>query len=240
MRALIRIRRPKTLIALLLVAFLIVWLYWNRTTRTDMSTYAPADSLAFVEANDLTEVAQGIERTQAWQALAGPVGARPSLLPNHWFIRLARWTGIGSAEAILLARSQVAVVFTGADASQAGPTITIKPLATLVIETHTTQKRMRPILDRRIEELAQSVYGQPLFARKVVDGVDLSEWSSPDGARHIVAAFADSVAIIGNDEPSVLHCLDARRGKRGALAGEKQLEDLRKKVDAPNSAVFGF
>ena len=236
----IRIRRPKTLIALLLVAFLVVWLYWNRTTRTDMSTYAPADSLAFVEANDLTEVAQGIERTQAWQALAGPVGARPSLLPNHWFIRLARWTGIGSAEAILLARSQVAVVFTGAEASQTGPTLTIKPLATLVIETHTTQRRMRPTLERHIEDLARRVYGQPLLSRKQVDGVDLSEWSSADGGRHIVAAFADTVAIIGNDEPSVLHCVEARRGQRAALAGEKQLDDLRKKVAAPNANVFGF
>ncbi|HMG76708.1 MAG TPA: hypothetical protein VK582_24755 [Pyrinomonadaceae bacterium] len=240
MRALIRTRRVISLIALLLVALVVVWLYWNRTTRTDMSTYAPADCLAFVEANDLTELAQGIEGTQAWQALAGPVGARSNLLPNRWFIRLARWTGIGSAEAVLLARSQVAVVFTGAEASQAGPTLTIKPFATLLIETHTTQRRMRPTLEKHIEDLATRVYGQPLLSRKQVDGVDLSEWSSADGARHIVAAFAGTMAIIGNDEPSVLHCVEARSGKRAALAGEKQLDELRKKVDASNANVFGF
>ena len=236
----IRTHRVTSLIAVLLVAFVAVWLYWNRTTRTDMSTYAPADCLALVEANDLTELAHGIEGTQAWRALTGPVGARSNLLPNRWFIRLARWTGIGSAEAVLLARSQVAVVFTGAEASQAGPTLTIKPLATLLIETHTTQRRMRPTLEKHIEDLARRVYGQPLLSRKQVDGVDLTEWSSADGARHIVAAFADTVAIIGNDEPSVLHCVEARRGKRAALAGEKQLDDLRKKVDAPNANVFGF
>lgn len=224
----------------MLVAFVAVWLYWNRPTRTDMATYAPADCLAFVEANDLTEAAQGIEGTQAWNALAGPVGARASLLPNRWFIRLARWTGIGSAEAVLLTRSQIALVFTGAEASQAGPTLTIKPLATLVIETHTTQRRMRPTLEQHIEELASRVYGQPVLSRKQVDGVDLSEWSSADGSRRIVAAFADTVAIIGNDEPSVLHCLEARRGKRAALAGDKQLVDLRQTVDAAHASVFGF
>jgi hypothetical protein len=240
MRALTKSRRAKSLLALLVVAFVVGWLYWNRTARTDMATYAPADCLAFVEANDLTEVAQGIEGTQAWGALAGPVGARSGLLPNRWLIRLARWTGIGSAEAILLARSQVAIVFTGAEASQAGPTLTIKPLATLVIETHTTQRRMRPTIEQHIEELARRVYDQPLLSRKQIDGVDLSEWSSPDGARHIVAAFAETVAIIGNDEPSVLHCLEARRGKRATLAGEKQLDDLRKKIDAPSATVFGF
>jgi hypothetical protein len=240
MRALIKTRRVKSLIAFLLVAFVAGWLYWNHTARTDMSTYAPADCLAFVEANDLTEVAQGIEGTQAWQALAGPMGARSSLLPNRWLIRLARWTGIGSADAILLARSQVAVVFSGAEANQAGPTLTIKPLATLVIETHTTQRRMQPALERHIEDLARRVYGQPTLSRKQVDGVDLSEWSSADGSRHIVAAFADSVAIVGNDESSVLHCFEARRGKRPALAGEKQLDELRKRVDGPNANVFGF
>jgi len=240
MRGLTKIRRAKILLAFLLVAFVAAWLYWSRTGHTDMATYAPADCLAFVEANDLTEVAQGIESTQAWKALAGPVGARSSLLPNRWFMRLARWTGIGSAEAILLTRSQIAIVFTGAEASQAGPTLTIKPLATFVIETHTTQRRMRPIVEQQIEDLASRVYGQPVFSRKQAAGVELSQWSSADGTRRIVAAFAGTVAIIGNDEDSVLHCLEARQGKRAALANEKQFNDLRQKVDAARANVFGF
>src|ERR1700688_4189374 len=105
MRTLTKSRRAKSLIALLLVVLVVGWLFWNRAARTDMAAYAPVDSLAFLEVNDLTEVAQGIGGTQAWKALAGPVGARSSLLPNRWFIRLARWTGIGSTDAILFARS---------------------------------------------------------------------------------------------------------------------------------------
>ncbi len=233
-------RRAKILLPLLLVALLVAWLYWNRAGHTDMATYAPADCLAFVEANDVTEVAQGIEGTQAWNALAGPVGARSSVLPNRWVMRLARWTGIGSAPAILLARSQVAIVFTGAHTSQAGPTLTIKPLVTFVIETHTTQRRMRPIVEQHIEDLAKRIYGQPILSHKQVDGVDLSEWSSGDGSRHIAAAFAGTVAIIGNDEASVVQCVEAREGKRAALSGEKQLDDLRKRVGAQSAGVFGF
>jgi hypothetical protein len=241
MRTLIRTRRAKIFLGLLLVTGVVVlWLWWNRTTPTDLATYAPAECLAFVEANDLAGAAQGFESAQAWTALAGPVGARARLLPSRWIIRLARWTGIGSAEAILLARSQVAIVFTGAEANQAGPTLTIKPLATLVIETHTTQRRMRPTIEQHIGDLARRVYGEPVMSRKQVSGIDLSEWSSADGSRHIVAAFADTVAIVGNDEPSVLHCLEARQGKRAALSGEKQLDDLRKRLDSPNATVFGF
>ncbi len=210
MRRLNKTRRAKILLPLLLVALLVAWLYWNCAGHTDMATYAPADCFAFVEANDVTEVAQGIEGTQAWNALAGPVGARSSLLPNRWVMRLARWTGIGSAPAILL------------------------------IETHTTQRRMRPIVEQHIEDLAKRIYGQPILSHKQVDGVDLSEWSSNDGSRHIAAAFSGTVAIIGNDEASVMHCVEAREGKRAALSGEKQLDDLRKRVDAQNSSVFGF
>ena len=33
-----------------------------------MSQYAPKDSLAFVEANNLSTVVTGIEETNAWQA----------------------------------------------------------------------------------------------------------------------------------------------------------------------------
>ncbi len=237
----IRSRRAKLLLAVpLVVAGVLGWLYWNRATRTDMASYAPADCLAFIEANDLIQVALGIEGTQAWKALAGPIGARSTVLPNSWLIRLAQYTGIGSADALLLARSQVAIVFTGAEASQAGPTLTIKPLATLIIETHTTQGRMRPTLEAHIGDLARRVYGEPMLARKTIDGVDLSVWSSVDGSRRIIAAFADTVAIVGNDESSVIHCIEARRGQRSALAAEKQLVELRGKVDAPNATVFGF
>jgi hypothetical protein len=99
---------------------------------------------------------------------------------------------------------------------------------------------MRPTVEQHIEDLAKRIYGQPVLSHKQIDGVDLSEWSSSDGSRHIVAAFAGTVAIIGNDEASVVHCVEAREGKRAALSGEKQLEDLRKKVDAQNASVFGF
>src|SRR5260221_2812196 len=238
MRALIRSHRARSFLALFLAALVAGWwLYWNRSTRNDMASYAPADCLAFVEANDLAEIAQRLEGTRGWQALAGPVGARATLSPNRWFIRLARWTGLGSTEAVLLARSQIAIIFTGVEA---GPALTVKPLATLVIETHTTQRRMRPILERHVEEIAQRFYGQPVLSRKQVDDLDLTEWSSADGSRQIVAAFVDTVAFVGNDEPSVIRCLEARRGKRGALAAEKQLEDLRKTLDAPSATVFGF
>ncbi|MFS8086410.1 MAG: hypothetical protein ACMG6H_12330, partial [Acidobacteriota bacterium] len=113
-------------------------------------------------------------------------------------------------------------------------------LTVLVIETHTTPRRMRPVLERHVEEFARRIYGQPQLIRKQIDGVDLGEWMSPDAKRQIVVAFVDTAAIIGNDEASVMSCIAARLGKRPALVGEKQFNYLRTDVGASNASVFGF
>ncbi len=236
----IKHRRAKLLLIAVIGALIVGWFYWNRPMRTDMAVYAPSDCLAYLEADDLSELAEGVDGTTAWKSLAGLVGARPNLLPNRWLIRIARWAGIGSADTIILARSQIAVVFTGAEVSEAGPTLKIKPLAVLVIETHTTPRRMRPVLEKHFEEFARRNYGQPQLIRKQIDGVDLSEWVSADASRHLSLGFVDTAAVVGNDEASVLNCIATRRGKRGALVAERQFNDLRISLGASNASVFGF
>lgn len=240
MPPLIKHRRTKLSLIAVLGLLVIGWFYWNRPMRADMAAYAPSDCLAYLEADDLSELAEGVEGSTAWKSLAGLVGTRSNLLPNRWLIRIARWAGIGSADTLVLARSQIAVVFSGAEVSEAGPTLNVKPLAVLIIETHTAPRRMRPVLEKHFEEFARRIYGQPQLIRKQVDGVDLSQWVSADASRHLSMAFVDTAAIVGNDEASVLNCIAARRGKRGALVAEKRFNDLRTGVGAANASVFGF
>ena len=217
------ITRRRALFSLLFIAMLLAaaWIYGNRLTRSDLSAFAPADCLAFVEGDDLAAVVTGIEQTEAWRTLSGPLAAPQTLLPNRWLLRLARWTGIGSADTILFARSQVAVVFTGAEASQSEATLTIKPLATFIVETHTSQGRMKAAVERHIADLARRVYRNPGLLRKQIDGIDLEEWISDDKSHQIVTAFVDTTVIIGNDESTVLHSIEAHNGKRASLRDAK-------------------
>ncbi len=234
-------RRRATLSILLLAAgFSAAWLYWNRPIHSDLSAYAPADCLAFVETENLGGLASGIEASQGWKSLANPLGAPQNLVPNQSLLRLARWTGIGSADTILFARAQVAVVFSGAEGTQANSTLTIKPLATFIIETHTSQNRVRPTVERHVEELARRVYKNPGLMRKQIDGVDLEEWISEDKSHQIVMAFVDTAVIVGNDEPSVLHAIEAHNGKRAALKDVKEFAAARNSAGALHAAVFGF
>jgi hypothetical protein len=240
MPRLVKRHRKKLVLLAFLVAVLCGWLVWNRPRKEDMAAYVPAEALAFIEVNDLDAIAQGISETEAWKALAGPLGAPSSLLPHRGLIQLARWTGVGSAEAVLAARSQIALVVAQAQATENNTTLTIKPAAALIIETHTQQRRMRPVLEKQVERFAQRFYGQPTLSRKSIADADLAVWSAPDNSRHLILTFVDTVAIVGNDESLVVQCVDVRRGRRPSIVGNPQLAQSRAQVDASGAQLFGF
>jgi len=234
-------RHPvKIVILLLIVAALGVWLYRNRPVHADLASWAPADSLAFVEINDLTSVTGGIQSTKAWKAFAPLLGSPSNLAPNRWALGLARWTGIGSADALLFARAQVAVVLNGAEGAESGSTLVIKPLLTFIIETHTSQWRMRAAVERHLEDIARKNFGNPVAVRKQMQGVDLQEWQSEDASRKIVVAFVNTTVIVANDEASVLHSIEAGAGRRATLKDGSDLQDVRGATEASNAAAFGF
>jgi hypothetical protein len=237
---LINRRRAGIIIIALFAGLSVTWIYWIRPQKTDLAQFAPIDSLAMVEANDLKAVLGGIEQTHAWQALAAPIGAPARISPNRWWIALARWTGIGSVDAILFARSQVAVVFSGAEGSQAGNTLTIKPLTTFIIETHTSQSRMRAAVERHLEDLARRVYKDPVFVRKTIENLEFTEWTSADGTHQIVFTFLGTAVIVGNDESSVLRSIQARQGNGPSLRDVAEFKDVRYRAKSSEAALFGF
>ena len=233
-------RRALFFIVLFLAGFSVLWILWNRPRKADLSLFAPADSLAFIETNDLGALAAGIDQTQAWGGLAGPIGAPARLSPNRFVIAVARWTGIGSTDAILYARAQAAVVFSGAEGSQSGSTLTIKPLATFIIETHTSQWRMKTTVERHVEDLARRVYKNPVLVRKSIDNIELTEWAAADDSHRIVTAFHGSAVIVGNDEISVLRLIKTRAANNQSLQTSEEFIDARNRTDAANSSIFGF
>jgi hypothetical protein len=240
MRRLRKFRRIAFLLIIVTVIGSGAWLYWNRVTPADLAAWAPSDSLAYVEVNNLSTLLEGVEQTDAWKSLAPLLGAPARLSPNRSLIKLTRWTGIGSAEAVLFARSQVAVIFSGAEGTQSGSTLVIKPLLTLIIETHTSQGRMRSALERRVEQMARDDFGNPVFVRKQVSGFDLNEWQSADGARKIVVAFVATTAIIANDETAVLRAIEAGTGRRPSLKNQAELDQMRRTSNSASAALFGF
>jgi hypothetical protein len=240
MRGLVKFRRIAILVLIAILLASAGWLYWNRVPTADLSAWAPADSLAYVEVNDLGSLVQGVHQTTAWQSLAPLLGAPDNLSPNRWLLRLARWTGIGSADAVLFARSQVAVVFSGAEGTQNGSTLIIKPLLTLIVETHTSQSRMRVAVERHVAKTARDYFGNAVFVRRSVGGVELQEWQSEDGARRIVTTFVNTTVIIANDETAVLHAVESATGSRPSLKTQSEVDQVRQATNSTTAALFGF
>lgn len=240
MRRLAKFRRIAILLLIVILVGFSGWLYWNRVTPVDLAAWAPSDSLAYVEVNDLNGLVQGVQQASAWKSLGPLLGSPDNLSPNRWFLRAARWTGIGSADALLFARSQVAVVFSGAEGTQNGSELIIKPLLTLIVETHTSQRRMRGAVEGHIEKLARGDFGNPVFVRKQLGSVELEEWQSEDGARRIVFAFVNTTVVIANDESAVLHAVEAALGIRPSLKSQIVVDQARRNTESSTAVMFGF
>jgi hypothetical protein len=217
------------------------WLWWNRPEPVDMSAYVPAESLVYLETNNLPEIVRGMTSTDAWQALAPPAGLNPSVGSVGWMSRLSAWSGIGSAETVVFSRAQVAVAVLGFDVTEESSTVRdIKPRIALVAETHTGASRVQTALTKLIGNYARRKYGEPTTQRQDADDATFITWTTPDGKRKIVAAIIESVAIVGNDEETVRACLAVRRGERASLANDEQLAEMRLRMNASDALAFGY
>jgi hypothetical protein len=232
--------RKALLVFLALLVILAAWVWWNRPQKVDMAAYVPADSLIYLEANDLPDIAGGVTSTDAWKALAPSAGLKTNLGNLGWLSRLASWTGIGPADAVVLSRAQVAVAVLGLDAADAGDTLKIKPRYAVVVETHTGESRARSAVENRVGDFARRAYGEPRVEQKEIDGAKFTTWIAPDNERRIVAAVMGSVAVIGNDEGAVQACLAVRRNERPSLAGNPQVEEMRGRVGGKDALAFGY
>ncbi len=236
-------RWPRRLLlaASVLILLLAGWLWWNRPQPVDMAVYAPADALIFLEANNLPDVVSGLTTTAAWRELAPPAGLKQNLGGLSWLSDFAAWTGVGPAESVVLSRAQVAVVVTGFEAAEEPEqALHIKPRAAIIIETHTGQWRAQPAVEKLLGNFARRTYGETKVARKDVSGASFAIWSNPHGGLPLVAAFVDSVAIIGNDEATVQACLAVQRGERPALTSDPQLSEMRERMRADDALAFCY
>src|SRR5438309_4741220 len=122
--------------ALVIAGFLIL----RRPPSVPMERFAPANALAFVEVDSLTDLVGGLTHTKAWSEL-GPVLGLSSQLGQVGFVAdLIGRTGLGPDEAVVAGRAQFALAITGIE-SNAGETedgayIHLKPRFALIIETH--------------------------------------------------------------------------------------------------------
>ncbi len=205
-----------------------------------MANYAPADALVYLECNSLLDVADAIAGTDAWRELSPLLGKSGGPPPRRWLTRVISWTGIGPTRSVILARAQLAAVILDLGAKEQGETLTIKPEAAILIETHTSARRMRPTAEEALRLFAEKSYLQPTLKRTDVGGSEFLVWSAPTSERQIVATIDGTLVIIGNSERAVKTCLEVRRGQRPSLKSHAEMQQMRHHLATAHTLAFGF
>ena len=229
----------RALVALALLGILVgaAWLWWSIPSPVDMADYAPADSLVYVEFNNLGEVAQAIQRSDVWQAAAPITQSRP--VSRNRLMTTAARAGLGPLPAVLFARSQVALVVVGMNTVEENDTLKVRPEVAIIAETHTPKWRTKPAAVEAIRQLANFAYGATMCAERT-ENADYIECSVAGGERKIVGVVDDTLVMIGNSENAVRSCLEVRRGARPSMRTDTELLKVRANVTSGNTLSFGY
>ncbi|HEY6232847.1 MAG TPA: hypothetical protein VIW64_16400 [Pyrinomonadaceae bacterium] len=234
-------RRSRFLSLILIVGCLIgAWLFWVYPRPVDMAAYAPADSLLYLEANHPMEIFDAVSNTDAWRAIGNLTGTPTSESHGRWFRSFVRWTGLGPIRTVILTRAQVAVVVSELRAAEEGDSLNVKPEGALLIETHTSERRIRPIVEETLKTLAERTYGRPTERRRVIDGVEFVEWVAPDSSRQLVSAIFGSLVIVGTSEHVVQQCLAVAQRRAASLTGDAELQAMRARLPSERALTFGY
>jgi hypothetical protein len=229
--------RPLLAVAFLLILIGAAWLWWTLPSTVDMADYAPADSLVYVEFNNLAAVAQAIQNTDAWRA-AAPITQTKTTSRNRLMITAAR-AGIGPLEAVLFARAQIALVVVGLNTSEENNTLKVRPDVALIAETHTSKWRTKTASVEAVKKLANFAYGASMCSERSADA-DYVECSIGGGERKIIGAVDGTLVVIGNSDNAVRSCLEARRGNRPSMRTDSELLKMRSSVASNKTLGFGY
>lgn len=234
------ILRRVVVVAILILCLAAVWIWLNRPQRVDMSASAPASTLIYLESNSLMEVADGVAATEAWKLVKPLIGETKTDWPSARTRGLVAFTGIAPTASVILARAQVAMVMLDLGARETADTMTVKPEAALLIETHTSKRRIKSTVEQALQTFAERFYERPSLRRIIIDGDEFLVWSAAENNRQIVAVIDESLVIVANSDRAVKACLEARRGLRPSLNNEPELQQMKNNLSADGALAFGF
>ncbi|HEV2827707.1 MAG TPA: hypothetical protein VGW76_08880 [Pyrinomonadaceae bacterium] len=228
------------MVTTLVCGVIAAWLFWASPRDVDMAAYAPADSLLYLEANHPSKILDAISTTEAWRSIANTTGTAAIEAKTTWLRGVIRWTGIGPIRTVILARSQMAVVVSELRTTEEGDALKVKPEGALIIETHTAEGRIRPVVEEAVKTLAEKTYGRPTERRTKLEGIEFIEWVAPEDSRQIVTAIFGSLVVVGTSQHVVQQCLAVAQGRAPALNRDPELVTMRTRLEADRTLTFGY
>jgi hypothetical protein len=229
--------RPLLVLVVLLILIGAAFWWWNSPRAVDMADYAPADSIVYVEFNNLAAVAHAIQNSEVWQAAAPITQSKPAT--QNRFMNTAARAGIGPLPAVLFARAQFALVVVGLNTSEENDTLKVRPEVAIIAETHTSHWRIQPATVEAVKHLANFAYGASMCSERKADA-DYIDCSVTAGERKIVGAVDGSLVVIGNSDNAVRSCLEVHRGVRPSIHTDTEMVKVRSSLASDKTLGFGY
>jgi hypothetical protein len=222
-------------VAVLLTAFLL----WQLPTKQDMARTVPAETLVYLEANDLPQVFRALTETEAWRELAPVYGIESDYGQFGSFSQTLAGLNIGSTETVIFGRSQIAVALLGVGARDgAESSLSLKPQFAVVVETKSG--RAGSLVNNQAADFARRQFGEVKTEKKNSDGAEWTIFRATADERNLFAVVTGTTAIIGNDEAAVQACLDVKNGRRKSLADDENLAKMRANTESDSAFAFGY
>lgn len=207
----------------LLLIFPAVFLFACRTAqKTDMRTLAPAETLVYLESNDLGETLRALTENEAWKEAA-------QAAPDFSAFK----------------NVQIAVAVHGFEASEKQITgesvdLNFKPRFVLIADTHRWQSTAASIAENQIGNFARKTYGDDVKLEKSSKrDAAFFVWANVnDSKRKLFSAVSGGVIYVGNDETLIDKCLAVSRGEAESLSKNENLARARGANE--NLLAFGY
>jgi len=215
------------------------WIYAHRPKPVVIASYVPETALGYLEVNDWPRLVDNLTSTKTWRELAPAYGVPDEL---NYFGKLGWWGWItwltGGGEAAMLARSQFALVITGLEVRGEQ----VKPRMALIAETHSDADSLREVAEKRLSQLAETVFGRFSKQSDAYAGVPFETWRADDSEKQLLAAQIEGELILANHPDPLRNCIDTRLGRAPSIGNNFHLRNSRPQVDpgGGESAIFGF
>jgi hypothetical protein len=229
------------LLPILFAVFVFAWVYWQYPARVEMAGYIPAETLIYLEVNDLPGALRDFTATDAWRELAPQFGVRQDFGDFGWLSRFLAAANLGSTETIVFGRSQIAVALMNVEAAASEEeTLKIKPSYAVVIETKSFQSNAERFVEKQIGDFASRQFGEASREKLIRENQNWTIFRSTKDDRKLFAAVAGGTIIFGNDETAIKLCFDAKNELRPSLAQSPRLAEMRANTEASKALAFGF
>lgn len=197
-------------------------LFSCQSAKTDLRTLVPAETLVYLETNNLGETFQILTQNKSFQQLAK-----------------------NSPDFSALKNIQIAVVVTGFETSEKQVTdesaiLNFKPRFALIADTHAWESTAISLVETNIGRYVKENYGEDVKLDKgEKNGVKFFHWTSKTNEK-IFASVTGSLIFIGNDETIIEKCLAVKRGEADNLLKNQEFARSFEKHKDEKNLAFGY